>query len=93
MNGAVVRRDGEVGSADDRQQVPGARVHGDERSLQPLTAKLPKSVAHGGFGRVLDFWNEAGVDFPVRRIVAAVDVAELLPQEFFRVALPRVRDG
>src|SRR5204863_8713590 len=65
-----------------------------ERGLQTIApAERAQPVAHGRFGCVLHFRNEAGVDLPVGRVVAAVDVAELLPEKFLRVALARVRDG
>ena len=72
---------------------PVAGSRGHQRRLQPLHAKLPKAVAHRGFGRVLQLGQECRVHLPVGRIVAAVDVAELLAQVFLRVALLRVRDG
>ena len=89
---AVIRRHREVRSADHREQVAGVGIHRDQRRLQPFHAKLPQAVAHGGFRGVLQLGHERRVHLPVGRVVAAVEVAELLAEEFLRVALLRVRD-
>src|SRR5204862_8344328 len=90
---AVVRRLDEVGAADEREQVAGVRIHGNKGRLQSVAAaKRTQAVANRGFRGVLDLGDEACLDFPVGRIVASVDVAELLAEKFLRVALARVRD-
>jgi hypothetical protein len=92
-HGAVERGDGEVRAADHRQQVAGGRIDGDQRRLQgAAAAEAAQAVAHRGLGRILDLRHERRVDAPIRRVVAAVDVAELLAQVFLRVAVLRARD-
>ena len=64
------------------------RIHRHERRLQAAAPHATQAVLHGGFGRVLDLGNEGRMDLPVGRVVAAVDVPELLAQVLLRVAVP-----
>jgi hypothetical protein len=87
----VERRDGEVRSAHHRQQIARLRIDSHERGLQIASTNAPQAIADGDLGSILDLGDERRVDLPVRRVVAAVDVAELLPQKFLRVAVTRAR--
>ena len=89
--GAVERRDAEVAAADHRQDVAGVGIERDERRLQVRNAETrrgrsprpapPMSCSAGSDGRV---------HLPVRRMVAAELVAELLAQILLRVPVARV---
>src|SRR4030095_7173775 len=90
---AVVGRGGEVGAPDHCEDIGRVGLHRSERRLQISASKLSQAIAHGGFCGVLEFWHEGGIDLPVRRVVAAVDVAELLPEKFLGIAVARLGYG
>jgi hypothetical protein len=79
-------------AAHHRQDVAGRRVDGDERGLQVGDAVAPQPVRHGALRRVLQLRHERRVDPPVGWMVAAEPFAELLPQVFLGVSVPRL-DG
>ena len=88
--GAVERAALVVCAADHRQNVAGGGIDRDERRLEAWTPQTLEAGGNGPLRGVLDGRSEGGVHLPVRRVVAAEFVAELLPQELLRPARTRV---
>ena len=89
-DGAIELRLPEIAAADEREDVAGARIDGDERRLQLRLVEPAQPVRHGALGRVLQLRHERRAHLPVRRMIAAELVAELLAQELLRVAAARI---
>ena len=88
---AVERARAVVAAADHREDVAGRRIDRDERRLRARAgsdARRPAATARSAAS--CSVRHERRVHLPVRRMVAAELIAELLPQVFLRPAGARV---
>src|SRR5207249_2272412 len=77
-----------VAAADERDEIPGLRIDGDERRFEATDVEMAKAGCDRALGRVLHVGPERGLDLPVGWMVAAELAAELLAEKFLRPCGP-----
>ena len=90
---AVELRLPEVPPADEGEDVARLGIDGHQRCLQVRLTEAAQPLADRLFGHRLQFRHKCRPHGPVRRVIAAEPVAELLPQEFLRVPAAWIVDA